>query len=52
MQLKSPSAGRGRGGVGLALLGFIFKQEKGDPILRAEFLFLDGKGYGMRSSPT
>ena len=41
-----------KNGTQLALLGFIFKQEKGDPILRAEFLFLDGKVYGMRSSPT
>lgn len=41
-----------KNGTPLALLGFIFKEEKGDPILRAEYLFLDGKVYGMRSSPT
>ena len=38
-------------GTPLALLGFIFKEEKGAPILRAEYLFLGGKVYGMRSSP-
>lgn len=38
-------------GTPLAVVGFIFKEEKGDPILRAEYLFLDGQVYGMRSSP-
>ena len=35
-----------KNGTQLALLGFIFKEEKGEPILRAEYLFLDGKVYG------
>lgn len=35
----------------LALLGFTFIEERGKPILRAEYLFFDGKIYGMRSSP-
>jgi hypothetical protein len=40
-----------RTGMALAVLGFTFTDEKGDPVLRAEYLFLDGKTYGLRSSP-
>jgi hypothetical protein len=40
-----------KNGQPLALLGFTFKDEKGSAILRAEFLWLDGKTYGLRSSP-
>ena len=40
-----------KNGQTLALLGFTFKDEKGSPILRAEFLWLDGKAYALRSSP-
>ena len=35
----------------LAVLGFAFSGEKGDAVLRVEFLFLGGKTYGLRSSP-
>ncbi len=35
----------------VAVVGFTFTGEKGDPVLRAEFLFLGGKAYGLRSSP-
>lgn len=38
-------------GDALAVLGFTFIEEKGDAILRAEYLFFEGKVYGMRSSP-
>ncbi|TFZ04763.1 DUF6152 family protein [Ramlibacter rhizophilus] len=38
-------------GAQLGVLGFTFKEEKGDPVLRAEYLFVDGKVYGLRSSP-
>jgi hypothetical protein len=38
-------------GQSLALLGFTFKDEKGSAIARAEFLWLDGKTYALRSSP-
>lgn len=38
-------------GAPVAVLGFTFAGEKGEPILRAEYLFVDGKAYGMRSSP-
>ncbi len=35
----------------LAVLGFTFAEEKGEAILRAEFVFVGGKAYGLRSSP-
>ncbi len=38
-------------GERVALLGFTFSEEKGEPVLRAEYLFAGGKAYGMRSSP-
>ncbi len=40
-----------KNGDNLAVLGFTFTGEKGDAILRAEYLFLGGKTYGLRSSP-
>ena len=38
-------------GDALAMLGFAFAGEKGEPVLRVEFLFAAGKTYGLRSSP-
>jgi hypothetical protein len=38
-------------GATVNLLGFTFKEEKGEAILRAEYLWLDGKTYALRSSP-
>ena len=38
-------------GTALAVLGFTFAGEKGDPVLRAEYLFLGERVYGLRSSP-
>ncbi len=38
-------------GEDIAVLGFSFSGEKGDAVLRAEYLWLGGKVYGMRSSP-
>ena len=40
-----------RVGQRLAVLGFTMVGEKGDAVLRAEYLVLDGKVYGLRSSP-
>jgi Family of unknown function (DUF6152) len=40
-----------KNGDRVALLGFTFTEEKGDPVLRAEYVFLGGKTYGLRSSP-
>lgn len=38
-------------GAELALLGFTFEGEKGDAVLRAEYLFIGDKAYGLRSAP-
>lgn len=38
-------------GTELAVLGFTFAGEKGEPVLRAEYLFVGGQAYGLRSSP-
>jgi hypothetical protein len=35
----------------LGVLGFTFKDEKGDAVLRAEYLFVGGRVYGLRSGP-
>ena len=40
-----------KAGDTVALLGFTFTGEKGDAVLRAEYLFAGGKTYGLRSSP-
>ncbi len=38
-------------GASVAVVGFTFSGEKGEAIVRAEYLFVDGKTYGLRSSP-
>mgnify|MGYP001765699319 CR=1 FL=1 len=38
-------------GDSVALVGFTFAGEKGEPVLRAEYLFYGGKTYGLRSGP-
>lgn len=40
-----------RPGTQVELVGFTFGGEKGDAVLRAEYVFVGGKAYGMRSSP-
>jgi hypothetical protein len=40
-----------KNGTAVALLGFTFKEEKGQAILRSEYLWLDGQTYALRSSP-
>lgn len=40
-----------KAGDAVSLLGFTFTGEKGEPVLRAEYLFVGGKAYGLRSSP-
>lgn len=35
----------------VALLGFTFAGEQGEPVLRAEYLFLGNATYGLRSAP-
>ena len=38
-------------GTSIAVLGFTLTAEKGDAVLRAEYLFVEGKTYALRSSP-
>lgn len=40
-----------KAGDTVAVLGFTFKDEKGEAILRAEYLYANGQAYGLRSSP-
>lgn len=40
-----------KAGDTVALVGFTFVEEKGEPIVRVEYLFVGGKAYGLRSSP-
>jgi hypothetical protein len=35
----------------VAMLGFTLTGEKGEAVLRVEYLFAGGKAYGLRSSP-
>jgi hypothetical protein len=35
----------------IAVIGFTFTGEKGAAVLRAEYIFVSGKTYGLRSSP-
>ncbi len=35
----------------LSLVGFTFAGEKGEPVLRVEYLYAGGKAYGLCSSP-
>ena len=39
-------------GTTLSAIGFTFKDEKGEAVMRVEYLFVGGKTYGLRSSPT
>ena len=38
-------------GTRISAVGFTSKAEKGDAVMRVEYLFVDGKAYGLRSSP-
>jgi Family of unknown function (DUF6152) len=40
-----------KAGQSLAVIGYTFPAEKGEAVLRVEYLFVDGKAYGLRSSP-
>ncbi len=35
----------------VAVLGFTFAEEKGEALLRAEYVFIGGRAYGLRSAP-
>lgn len=38
-------------GDSIAMVGFTFQGERGEPVLRVEYLLLGDKTYGLRSSP-
>jgi hypothetical protein len=38
-------------GTSVSVVGFAAKDEKGDAVMRVEYLFVDGKTYGLRSGP-
>ncbi|MDO8419625.1 MAG: DUF6152 family protein [Rubrivivax sp.] len=40
-----------RVGDTVGVLGFTFSGEKGDAVLRGEYVFVGGRAYGLRSSP-
>jgi hypothetical protein len=40
-----------KAGDKIAVVGYTFKEEKGDPILRAEFLIRGGSVTPLRSAP-
>ena len=40
-----------KAGQQIAVIGYTFPAEKGEAVLRVEYLFVDGKAYGLRSSP-
>jgi hypothetical protein len=40
-----------KNGDKVAMVGFTFGEEKGDAILRVEYLLLGDQTYGLRSSP-
>ncbi|TPG24736.1 hypothetical protein EAH83_09785 [Variovorax ginsengisoli] len=40
-----------KAGDPVSAVGFTFKDEAGDAVMRVEYLFASGKSYGLRSSP-
>ena len=40
-----------KAGAQVAAVGFTLKDEKGDAVMRVEYLFVAGKTYALRSSP-
>lgn len=40
-----------KAGERIAAVGFTLKDEKGEAVVRVEYLFVGGKAYGLRSSP-
>ncbi len=50
-RLESWGVAEIKAGDAVSVLGFTFAQEKGEAIVRAEYLFAAGKAYGLRSAP-
>ena len=40
-----------KAGDTVSAVGFTFKDEAGEAVMRVEYLFVGGKSYGLRSSP-
>jgi Family of unknown function (DUF6152) len=40
-----------KAGAPFAVVGYTFKDEKGDAVLRAEYIWVDGRTYALRSGP-
>jgi hypothetical protein len=40
-----------RPGTVVSVVGYAAEEDKGTPVLRAEYLFVGGQAYGLRSSP-
>jgi Family of unknown function (DUF6152) len=40
-----------KAGAPFAVVGYTFKDEKGEAIVRAEYIWVDGKTYALRSGP-
>jgi len=38
-------------GTQISAVGFTLREEKGEAVMRVEYLFVDGKVYGLRSRP-
>jgi hypothetical protein len=50
-RLQAWKVGELRNGDRVSMVGFTFEGEKGDPVLRVEYLFVGASTYGLRSSP-
>lgn len=50
-RMQSWNAPEIKAGDTVALVGYTFTGEKGDAVLRAEYVWIAGKAYGLRSSP-
>jgi hypothetical protein len=40
-----------KAGDAVSVVGFTYRDESGEPVLRAEYLFIGDRAYGLRSSP-
>jgi hypothetical protein len=50
-RLEAWKAAEIKNGDAISMLGFTFAGEKGDAVLRVEYLWAGGKAYALRSSP-
>lgn len=50
-RLEAWKVPRIKDGDEVAVLGFTFAEEKGEAVLRAEYVFIGSQAYGLRSAP-